>query len=150
GLPGIHLTYLQAVVQILQGRLDSGGDLLNRALTAQAAASLRNFQIGRASAMYDSRTISARMLVDFFTSLLADPSPSDWLRNPLDAMAVVASYQDAAFDRWFIATLERKDAVLALDVAERTKRRRYLASQPFGARLMALRALLESSESSLS
>ncbi len=136
GLPGIHLMYLQAAVQILQGRLDPGGEALTRALAAQASVSLRNFQIARTSNMYDSRAASARLAVEWYTALLADPSPADWLRSPLDAMAVVETGQDAAFDRWFLAALERKEAPLALDVAERTKRRRYLAAQPFGARCL--------------
>jgi hypothetical protein len=150
GLPGIHLLYLQSVAQILQGRLDSGGEILTRALAAQAGASLRNFQIDRTNSMYDSRAASARLAVDFYAALLADPSPADWLRNPLEAMAVVQTGQDAAFDRWFLAALERKDASLALEIAERAKRRHYLATQPFGSRPLALRALLESAETSLS
>jgi hypothetical protein len=150
GLPGIHLLYLQAAVQILQGRIEPGGEALTRALIAQAGASLRNFQIDRTNAMYDSRAASARVAVDLYVALLADPSPADWLRNPLDAMAVVGTGQDAAFDRWLLAALERKDAPLALSIAERAKRHRYLAMQPFGARLLALRAILESPETDLS
>ncbi len=150
GLPGIHLLYLQAVVHILQGRMEPGGEALTRALAAQAGTSLRNFQIARTNALYDSRAASARVAVDFYAALLADPSPADWLRNPLDAMAVVQTVQDAAFDRWFLAALERKDASLALQIAERAKRRRYLAAQPFGARLLALRTILESPEADLS
>ncbi len=149
-IPGVHLLYVQAVVQILQGHADQGDETLTRAIAAQAAASLRNFQIARTSAMYDARTASPRVAVELYTALLADPSPADWLRSPLDAMAVVETGQDAAFDRWFLAALERKDAPLALDIAERAKRRRYLASQPFGGRLLALRAILESPEADLS
>jgi hypothetical protein len=150
GLPGIHLLYLQAVVNILQGHLEPGGETLFRALAAQAAASLRNFQILRTNVMYDSRAISARLAVDFYQSLLADPSGVDWFRNPLDAMAVMQTMQDAAFERWFMAALERKDAAIALEIAERAKRRHYLAMQPFGGRLLALRAILESPEADLS
>lgn len=150
GLPGIHLLYLQAVVNILQGHLEPGGETLLRALAAQSGASLRNFQILRTNVMYDSRAASARVAVDFYTALLADPSPADWFRNPLDAMAVMQTMQDAAFERWFLAALERKDAAIALEIAERAKRRRYLAMQPFGGRLMALRAILESPETDLS
>lgn len=150
GLPGIHLLYLQAVVHILQSHLEPGGDALARALAAQAGASLRNFQITRTSTMYDARAVSARVAADLYVALLADPTPADWFRNPLDAMAVVQTMQDAAFDRWFLAALERKDAGLALEIAERSKRRRYLATQPFGARLLALRAILESPDADLS
>ncbi len=150
GLPGVHLLYLQAVLQVLQGRYDQGSEALSRALVAQAGVSLRNFQINRTNALYDSRAASARVALDLYTSLLADPSAVDWFRSPLDAMTVVTTGHDTAFDRWFLAALERKDASLALDVAERAKRRRYLSRQPFGGRLVALRAILESPESELS
>jgi hypothetical protein len=150
GLPGIHQVYLQAAVQLLQGKIEAGGDTLVRALAAQATASRRNFQILRTSQMYDSRMASPRLAVEYYSSLLADPSPADWVRNPLDAMAVLQTGNDAAFDRWFLAALERKDAALALEIAERAKRRRYLATRPFGGRLLALRAILESPVTELS
>ncbi len=150
GLPGVRLLYLQAMLQILQGHLDPGGETLTRALAAQAGVSLRNFQIDRANALYDSRAASARVAIDFYKKLLDDPSPADWLRSPVDAMAVVATGNSAAFDRWFLAALGRKDEPLALEIAERAKRRRYLAAQPFGSRLLELRALLESPEADLS
>jgi len=100
--------------------------------------------------MYDSRVASPRVAVDLYKSLLADPTPAQWMRDPLDAMAVLQTGQDAAFDRWFVAALERKDAALALEIAERTKRRQYLSTQPFGGRLLALRAILESPVADLS
>ena len=130
--------------------MEPGGETLVAALAAQAGASLRNFQILRTSQMYDARAASPRVAVDFYKSLLADPTPADWIRDPLDAMAVLQTGQDAAFDRWFIAALERKDAALALEIAERAKRRRYLATQPLGGRLLALRAILESPVADLS
>ena len=78
----------------------------------EMGASLRNFQILRTNQMYDNRSTSARLAVDFYKSLLADPTPADWQRNPLDAMAVLQTGQDPAFERWFVAALERKDAAL--------------------------------------
>ncbi|HEX5471153.1 MAG TPA: hypothetical protein VFW73_04670, partial [Lacipirellulaceae bacterium] len=150
GLPGVHLLYLQAMLQILQGHLDPGGETLTRALAAQAGVSLRNFQISRANALYDGRAASARVAIEFYNKLLDDPSPADWMRSPADAMAVVATGNGDAFDRWFLAAVERKDEPLALEVAERAKRRRYLAAQPFGSRLLELRAMLESPEADLS
>ena len=150
GLSSIQQAYLQAVLLLLQGKIDQGGEALTRASAAQANSSIRNFQILRTNQMYDARAASARVAVDFYKALLADPSPADWLRNPLDAMAVLQTGQDAAFERWFVAALERKETVLALEVAERAKRRQYLAAQPFGGRLLALRAILETPVAELS
>lgn len=149
-LPAVHHLYAQAVLHLLQGKFEAGGETLTRALAAQAAVSLRNFQIQRTSQLYDTRGASPRLAVDFYKVLLADPSPADWLRDPLDAMAVLQTDQSAGFERWFVAALERKDPGLALEIAERAKRRQYLATRPFGGRLLALRAILESPLSELS
>ncbi|MEX0612377.1 MAG: CHAT domain-containing protein, partial [Pirellulales bacterium] len=52
--------------------------------------------------------------------------------------------------RWFVAALARKDVPLALEIAERAKRRRFLSSRPLGGRLAALRTILEAPEAELS
>jgi hypothetical protein len=150
GLSGIHFLYLQANLQLLSGEFAAGSEILSRALGAQAGASLRNFQIYRTNEMYDSRAVSPRIAVDLYGSLLTDPRPSDWLSQPLDAMAVLGTAHDAALDRWFVAALERKDSLLALEIAEKSKRRRFLATLPLGGRLLALRTILEAPEQTLS
>ena len=90
GLAGIHQLYLQANVHLMQGQVGPGGDVLGQALAAQAAASLRNFQIVRAGQMYDSGGLSPRVAVDAYARLLADPTPAEWAYQPLDVMAVIA------------------------------------------------------------
>jgi hypothetical protein len=150
GLPGVQQLYLQAVVLMLQGKTQPGAEILTRALGAQFGVSLRNFQILRTNQMYDAGVATPRVAVDSYKTLLADPTPAEWVRNPLDAMAMLQSDQDPAFDRWFVAALERKEPPLAFEIAERAKRRQYLASQPLGGRLLALRAILESPPTELS
>jgi hypothetical protein len=150
GLPGTHLLYLQANLQLLRGQFGPGSELLARAITSQAGVSLQNFQTARTSDMYDARAISPRIAVELFGSLLADPTRADWSSRPLDAMAVLQTPQDVAFDHWFIAALERKDNMLALEIAEKAKRRRFLSGLPLGGRLLALRTILESPENLLS
>ena len=150
GLLRIHQLYLQANLHLMRGQFGPGGTTLGQAVVAQAAASLRNFQITRTNQMYDGRAISPRIAVDLYAALLADPTGRDWAFGPLDAMAVLQTPQDAAFDRWFIAALERKDVPLALEAAEMDKRRRFLAALPLGGRLLALRTILEAPERELS
>jgi CHAT domain len=150
GLTSIHQLYLQANLQLLRGQITPGSETLAQAIAAQAAASLRNFQIGRTGEMYDARAISARIATDLYTSLLADPRPADWAFQPLDVLAVLKTPHEAAFDRWFFAAMERKDIPLALEIAERAKRRRFLSSLPLGGRLLALSTILEAPENTLS
>ena len=151
GLPGVHLLYAAGshcksckAVSIGRRSFDARSGSASRRLAAQLSnRTLR-------TTCTTSRAASARVALELYNGLLADPSPADWLRNPLDAMAVVQTGHDAAFDRWFLAALERKEPPLALEVAERAKRRRFLATQPLGGRLLALRAILESPEADLS
>jgi len=149
-LPGIHLVYLQAAWQLGGGQLEPALKTLAHAIALQSAASLRNFQIARTSEMYDAHAASPRVALDLYSALLADPTPADWAYRPLDSLAVLNTPHDAAFDRWFLAALERKDLPLALLIAERSKRRRFLALQPLGGRLLALRTILELPDADLS
>ncbi len=146
----IHHWYLQAVANYLQGRTAPGGDALAKALSSQASASLRNFQIGAANKLFDEGAISSRIAADVYAALLGEPLPADWAYQPLDVMAVLMTAHDDAFDRWFLAALDAKKAPLAIDVAEQAKRRRFLASLPLGGRLEAVRTILEAPEPELS
>jgi hypothetical protein len=149
GRPEIDLLRLQALVNFSRGRFEPGSAALQRALAGQADASLRNFQLVRAGELYDAREVSPRIAVDLYAALVGDPSPSDWAERPLDTLAVLKTPHDDAFDRWFLAALERKDVPLALEIAERAKRARFLATLPLGGRLLALRAILEAPASEL-
>jgi hypothetical protein len=150
GLAGVHLLYLQSNLQLLRGQFDAGSEILARAIASQAKTSLRNFQTARTNEMYDARAITPRIAVDLYASLLDDPKPIEWTSQPLDAMAVLQTSHDAAFDRWFVAALERKDSLLALEIAEKAKRRRFLTALPLGGRLLALQTILEAPERDLS
>ena len=150
GRSGIHQLYVQANLQLLGGQRARGSELLAQALAAQQAASVRNFRIARTNEMFDAGVISPRVAVDLYAAVLADPAPADWVFEPLDSMAVLQTPHDAAFDRWFLAAMGRKEVPLAIEIAERAKRRRYLAPQPLGGRLAALRTILEAPEAELS
>jgi CHAT domain len=149
-LAEIHLMYVQASLQLLGGQLAQGNQMLAQAISVQKAASLRNFRIARTNDMFDAGAISPRVAVDLYGNMLADPAPADWVFQPLDAMAVLSTPLDAAFDRWFMAALDRNELPLALEVAEAAKRRRYVLEQPLGGRLAALRTVLEAPQAQLS
>ena len=148
GLPGIHQLYVQAAAQI-DARANSSRacETLLQALAAQADVSLRNFQIGRTNEMYDCAGSSRRGWPWICTRRCwpIPRRPTGWCSRSM-RWPCCSTPHDAAFDRWFIAALERKDMPLALEIAERAKRRRFLASQPLGGRLAALRSILEAPE----
>jgi hypothetical protein len=143
----VALAYLRALANLSQpsagGQATAGMKALEQALGGQTAVSLRNFQLVRANEQFDARQISPRVAVDLYAALLGDPAPSDWAQRPLDALAVLKTPHDDAYDRWLLAALDRRDMSLALEIAEGAKRSRFLAALPLGGRLVALRTLLE-------
>ena len=147
---GMQQLFLQAVVQVHKGQVDAASASLNRALTGQRVASLRNFQIVRASELADAGELTARVAPDVFRPLLLDPTPADWTQRTFDTLAVISTPHGPAFDRWFLAAMERKDTAGALEVAERAKRERFLSTLPLGGRLLALREVLEAPAGELS
>jgi hypothetical protein len=140
---GMQHLYLQAVVQVGRGQIQPASASLNRALTGQRAASLRNFQIVRANELVDAGEMSARIAPDVYGPLLSDPTPADWIVRTFDTLAAISTPHGPAFDRWFLAAWDRKDTAGAIEVAERAKRERFLSTLPLGGRLLALRAVLE-------
>jgi tetratricopeptide (TPR) repeat protein len=147
---GMQHLFLQAVVQVGRGQVDLANGSLNKALAGQRIGSLRNFQIVRATELCDAGEMTARVAPDVFAQLLSDPTPADWTQRLFDTLAVISTPHGPAFDRWFLAAIERKDVAAAIEISERAKRARFLTSLPLGGRLLALRAVLEAPASELS
>jgi len=148
GLLGNWSQYLSARLQYQQG-YDSAPTSLAQAIEGQILMSPRNFQIGLANLRFDQQQLSARSVVDVYQSLLADPTPADWVYRPLETIAVLKTPHGAAFDRWLAALMSRKDASTALEVTDLAKRRRYHGALAWGGRLAALRDALEAPASTL-
>ncbi len=149
GLPEVVQLRVQALINLQAGRVIPDPDMLRPAIAAQATVSLRNFQISRIGHLYDARDISPRIAVALYQKLLEDPQGAAWAAHPFDSLALLKTAHDGAFDRWFLAALERKDVTLAVEISERAKRRRFYASLPLGGRLLSLRRLLEMPEGEL-
>ena len=146
---GLQQMFLQAMVQIGRGQVEPANASLNRALGGQRLASLKNFQIVRATELYEAGDLTARVAPDVFRPLLSDPRPADWAQRLFDTLAVASTPHGPAFDRWFMAAMERKDVPQALEVSERAKRARFLEALPLGGRLLALRGVLEAPQAEL-
>lgn len=127
---------------LLQGNLQQGGTNLNKAVQANAAVSLANFQTNLANLRLDTGALSPRLAMDVYRGLLEDPTPREWIMDPLDQMTHLSTDQSPALDRWFLAAIARREVPAAIDISEVAKRRRYLMSKPLGGRVLALRTLL--------
>lgn len=149
GRLGNQAQYLSARILLAAGN-DKGRQQLIGSLEREAIMSTRNFQIGLANQMFDSRQIRSRIATNVYASLLSDPTPSDWVFRPMKTMAVLKTPHGAGFDRWIAAHFAQKNPTRALEVADRAKRRHYHAMLPLGGRKAALADLLETSPLELS
>jgi tetratricopeptide (TPR) repeat protein len=86
---------------------------------------------------------AARHAIDLYPVVLRDPQPADWLYDPLESLAVMWVPHGLYFQHWFEAAVSRKEHELAIEVADRARRHRFLATLPFGGRLESLRWVLE-------
>ncbi|TWT42739.1 CHAT domain-containing protein [Botrimarina hoheduenensis] len=118
-------------------------------ITKQRSYSLRGYRRGIADAAIESGLLSPRNAERVYERLLADPSAADWRDDPLDTLADLADESTNSFDRWFAAATVRRSAETMLAVAEQQSRRRFLAGQPLGGRVLSLRLLLETSAEAL-
>jgi CHAT domain-containing protein len=159
GRIGARLNYLAALVEFQQKRIPPGNEALAAAMSfmgprrdGRPGGSLWLFQIGLADGLYRSGTATPRTALDLFGNLLRDPLPADWALDPMESLAVLVTPQPAAMEHWFEATMERqgiKEIQTAIDVSERTRRRRFFNSLEFGGRLESLRWILEAPPASL-
>lgn len=150
GIVGIRYSHLQSLLAYMTGRDEIGDKTLAQALAMQIPASIRNFQIARAVELVDAGTFTSRIAVGVFSELLVDPSPADWTYRPLEMIGVLKTDHQSAYDRWFLASLDRKELPRAVEISELSKRRRFFASQALGGRLTALRTVLEAPAETLS
>ncbi len=144
GPAGGRLNYLMALVAYQQGRLPQGNADLAIAMAYLQRGSLWLYQIAAAESM--SGTITARGTLDLYAEVLRDPRPVDWLLDPMESLAFLTTPNRNAFDNWFEAAAGRgnvKEALLALDIAERSRRHRFFTSLGFNARLESLRWIFE-------
>ncbi|MCA9229303.1 MAG: CHAT domain-containing protein [Planctomycetales bacterium] len=142
GLLGSWSQFLAARIAAQQGR-DTAPAALAAAIDQQLVMTPRNFQIGLANGRYDQQLLRDRSAADIYQSLLADPTPADWVFRPLETLSVLQTPHEAAFDRWLNALLSRNDLGTALEVTDLAKRRRFLGSLAWGGRLASLRDTLE-------
>ena len=85
----------------------------------------------------------SRVAIDLYPIVLRDPQPADWLTDPMESLAALIVPHGLTFEHWFEAAVARKDHELAIEVADRARRHRFLCTLPLGGRLESLRWVLE-------
>lgn len=149
GLLGNWSRYLEARVLAEMGK-PNAVDMLNTALAVHYNMSTSVMQLGIANQWFDNQSLRASAAVGIYSSLLNDPSPKNWAFHPLDTLALLKAPLDASYERWIAALGERKEKVVAMEVADLAKRRRYFNALALGGRVASLRDVLESPDKTLS
>jgi tetratricopeptide (TPR) repeat protein len=146
GSIGARLNYLSALVAFQERHVAEGDKSLAAAMNYMEHGSLWLFQIGMADTLYVNGGATPRSALNLFGEVLRDPLPTDWTQNPMESLSVLMTPQPAAMEHWFEVAMERRDVKevqTAIEVAERTRRRRFFNSLEYGGRLESLRWILE-------
>lgn len=138
---GTRWLHLSAQLQY-QGNIRAGADAaLAEALKFQRGASNRLYQITGTDRI--ARTISPRLALTLYAKVMAETTATEWSIDPLDALAVLSTPHGDSYDNWFEIALSEKLHEEAVEIAELSRRHRFLSSLPLGGRAMALRWILE-------
>ncbi|HWB08022.1 MAG TPA: CHAT domain-containing protein [Pirellulales bacterium] len=77
------------------------------------------------------------------------PRRADWLADPLESISSLVIPHAPSYERWLELPKIAGQPKLAFDVAERTRRHRFLSTLDLGGRMLAIRWVLEAPETSL-
>ncbi|MCH8048429.1 MAG: CHAT domain-containing protein [Planctomycetes bacterium] len=140
---GGRLDYLTAQVQYQLGQTRAADAATAAALAFIRKSSLRMFQIALADREIKAGHIRLRAAMDLYAEVLRDPTAADWNSDPSEALAVLITPHEAAYQGWFTAAVLRKDFAKAHEIADLARRHRFYSSLPMGGRALSLRWILE-------
>ncbi|HWB08810.1 MAG TPA: CHAT domain-containing protein [Pirellulales bacterium] len=150
---GARMNHLKSVASYQLGRVDDGDFALAAAMTFQSLGSLWLYHIALVDTLWAGadKDLSDRTAVDLYNVLLRDPTPHDWLVDPLESLSVLSIPHLRSYENWFDAALARKNKEheRALEIADMARRHRFLTTLDEGGRLLNLRWLLEAPRQAL-
>lgn len=149
GAIGSRTNFELAKVQLQAGNLTAGTQSLNAAINYQKNSSKRVFQIALVDKLFVAGGATERVADLLFADVLREPTPQDWMIEPLDTMAVALTPHPLPYEHWFELALARKEHEKALGIADRIRRHRFYSTQPLGGRILALRWVLEAPKDAL-
>ena len=149
GYVGARLTMAQASVAFAAGNATLGNESLAAAMQYMAHGSIWLYHIALSDQLYIKGTITARNAMELYDDVLRDPKPLDWMRDPMESLAVLLTPHPLAIEHWFEVALARNEQDKALEIADRLRRHRFYSTLEFGGRLESLRWLFAGPESIL-
>ncbi len=123
-----------------QANVAAGDQALAAAMKFQQTGSLWMFHIATAEQFSKE---SSRIAMELYGAVLRDPTPLDWATDPLESLSTLSIPHPAAFERWFEAAMDRQEPEKPLEIADLSRRHRFLTTLDLGGRLHSLRWVLE-------
>ncbi|HEY1065377.1 MAG TPA: hypothetical protein VGE52_04685, partial [Pirellulales bacterium] len=130
---------LAAQLAFRAGDAKTGEASLAAALGFMERASLWRLHVGLVDGLATTNVFSAREALGLYGGVLRDPTPFDWLTDPLETLSYLSAADDAIRERWFETALARKQPEIALEIADSVRRERFFNTLPLGGRLTSLR-----------
>lgn len=146
---GARLNYESARAQLMTGNISAGNTALAAAMAFQKKSSRRLYQIALADSLSSSGVLTERVADRVYAETLREPTPADWLIDPMETLSVVSFPHLLPFEHWLELALLRKEVDKAINIADRIRRHRFFATLPLGGRLLAIRWVLEAPKESL-
>ncbi|MGO9113921.1 MAG: CHAT domain-containing protein [Thermoguttaceae bacterium] len=147
GRLGARRMFLEATAFYQARKAAEGDAILAKVMHFLRTGSLWLFQMQKVDDYYTGGggggVSAARAAIDLYQVVLRDPQPADWLTDPMESLASLGVPHGLIYEHWFEAAVDRKDHELAVEVADRARRHRFLSTLPFGGRLESLRWVLE-------
>jgi tetratricopeptide (TPR) repeat protein len=150
GKAGARVAFISALAAYQQGNATLGDQQLATAMAFQKVSSLWLYQMTLADNLYTRGVLSPRQALEIYPVTLREPTPADWLTDPLEALSLLYFPHEEIFDRWFDVVIEqRKDHDRILEISDLARRHRFLSTLDMGGRIHNLRWLLEQPEETL-
>ena len=105
--------------------------------------SVKLYQINLADSLVVNGRVTPREAALLYGVLLQDPSATDWLVDPMEALAFLMSNHLGPMERWFEVLNAGRRVDAAIEVADHIRRHRFYSALPLGGRLLALRWVME-------
>ncbi|HEV3341204.1 MAG TPA: CHAT domain-containing protein [Pirellulales bacterium] len=150
GRIGARLSFLNALVAYRCQNPLVGEPALQTALAYQRLGSSWQFRAGMIELANFTKTIPEHRAAELYADLFSGPTQAHWLTDPLESLSSLVIPHAPSYERWLELPLVARQGKLAFDIAERTRRHRFLSTLDLGGRMLALRWVLEAPEAALS
>jgi CHAT domain-containing protein len=149
GRIGARLAYLDALVAYRGGNTQVGETALQASLAYQRLGSFWQFRAGMIELACFAELVPDHRAAGLYTDLFSGPRQADWLSDPLESLSSLVIPHAPSLERWLELPMVARQAKLAFEIAERTRRHRFLSTLDLGGRALALRWVLEAPEARL-